>query len=325
MTKKSGYHVPYIAPRLKKFFNENCLVIDAIIKRLKKYKPRLVDAYKYSSKNPSPNPRYKYPERLFIACIYYIIKHGSSWDSFIGPIPGNQLNKRHNEYLRYDLYSNFFNDSLKKYLKTHKLKHLNMDSSFLNNKNCTELKKRQPINKNRKAVKLTVIADDSGSPLTCSIAESTENDCKSGNQEILKLADNKIIIDAINKADKYIYTMADSGFDSSFIKSNLKKIGLRHIIYPSGGRRGNKSNLKNVGDKSNLKNAAKNNNNKKRRRKKLPRRYRKRYKKRIKIEHLFAIIKRYPKINCVYEKKIKSFYGLVMFLLGGILINRSIA
>lgn len=66
-----------------------------------------------------------------------------------------------------------------------------------------------------------------------------------------------------------------------------------------------------------------NKNNKYKKTKKIPKRYRKQYLKRISVEHFFAIIKRHPKINCIYERKIISFNGLLMFLFGSILLNRA--
>jgi len=65
-----------------------------------------------------------------------------------------------------------------------------------------------------------------------------------------------------------------------------------------------------------------NKNNKYKRKKKIPKRFRKQYSRRIKVEHFFGIIKKHPKINCIYERKIVSFNGLVMYLFGSILLNR---
>lgn len=44
----------------------------------------------------------------------------------------------------------------------------------------------------------------------------------------------------------------------------------------------------------------------------------KQYKKRIIIEHSFGSFKRPPKINCVYESKLKSYLSLV-YLMAGIM------
>jgi hypothetical protein len=155
-----------------------------------------------------------------------------------------------------------------------------------------------PINKNRKGVKINVIVDDFGSPLIHSINDSTIHDSKIGYEDIHKLANNKTINNSLKNTKGYPYLLADSGYDSNKIKMHLKNINFKHIINPN------------------------NKNNKRKRKKRIPKRYRKKYLKRIKVEHFFAIIKKHPKINCIYERKIISFDGLIMFLFGSILLNR---
>ena len=162
MTKENSIYEPYIHPRLKKNFNEHIDIINIFFNILKKYKPKIVDSFSYTIKNPPPHPNYKYIEKLYLGCILYVIKYGSTWESFLGPIPGKQFNKRHNEYLIYDLYSNFFKESLEEYLKDYIMKYLSIDSTIINNKNCVEINKHHPCNKNRKGIKLSVIVDDIG-------------------------------------------------------------------------------------------------------------------------------------------------------------------
>ena len=53
MTKENSIYEPYIHPRLKKFFNEHIDIINIIFNILKKYKPKIVDSFSYSIKNPS--------------------------------------------------------------------------------------------------------------------------------------------------------------------------------------------------------------------------------------------------------------------------------
>ena len=136
MTKENSIYEPYIHPRLKKFFNEHIDIINIIFNILKKYKPKIVDSFSYSIKNPPQYPNYKYTEKLYLGYILYVIKYGSTWESFLGLIPGKQLNKRHNEYLIYDLYSNFFEESLEEYLKDYTMKYLSIDSTIIKNGKC---------------------------------------------------------------------------------------------------------------------------------------------------------------------------------------------
>ena len=109
--------VPHIPTRLKNFFDYHKIVIDMMFKIIKLKKPHIINAYSYSIKNPPKNDNYKYTEKLYIGCILYVLKHNNSWDAFIGPIPGKQLNKRHNDYCNYQIYSDFYEKCLKKYLK----------------------------------------------------------------------------------------------------------------------------------------------------------------------------------------------------------------
>ena len=117
-TKKRHIFVPFIPPRLQQFFDDNENVINIMFKVIKSKKPHIIDSYSYSEKNPPKNGNYKYTEKLYIGCIYYVLKHNNSWDAFIGPIPGKQLNKRHQEYCGYRIYSKFYKKCLKKYLNT---------------------------------------------------------------------------------------------------------------------------------------------------------------------------------------------------------------
>lgn len=296
---KNPIYKPYISPRLKKFFNEHTDVINKIFNVLKIYKPKIVNAFSYSVENPPPHPKYKYPEKLYLGCILFIIKHGSTWESFLGPIPGKQLNKRHHEYLRYDLYSNFFEETLKEYLENHNVKYFSIDSTIINNKNCVEITKHHPCNKNRKGIKISVIVDDIGSPISSTIAESTNHDTKIAKENINEFINNETIKNALEGTKGYPYLLGDSGYDANSIRSQLKNANIKHIINPN------------------------NKNNKYMRKKKIKKRNRIQYKKRIRVEHFFAIIKKYPKINCIYEKQMKSYFGLVLFLFSSILIDRN--
>ena len=299
MYLKNSIYEPYIPPRLKKFFNEHENIINKIFNILKNYKKNIIDSFYYSIENPPIHPNYKYTDKLYLGCILFIIKHGSTWESFLGPISGKQLNKRHHEYLKYNLYSEFYESILEEYLKNHDVKYLSIDSTIINNKNCTELVKHHPCNKNRKGIKISTIVDDIGSPLNTFIMESTNHDTKIAQNNINELINSKIINNTLKRTKGYPYLLGDSGYDSNDIREKLKKAGYKTIIKPN------------------------NKNNKYKRKKKIKKRNHKQYQKRIKVEHFFAIIKKYPKINCIYEKKIKSFNGLVLFLFGAILINRN--
>jgi len=227
------YFIPHISDRLNVFFIKYDTVITNLLQILKASKYDVVDAYYYSKDNPPPHPRYKYTDKLYVGCIFYILKYGSTWESFIGPIPGKQLNKRHNDYLKVDLYSRFFNESLQKYLEHHELKYLSIDSTTINNKYCIEIKKHHPLNKNRKGIKISAIVDDIGSPLTHTIAESTKHDSIIAIDNINDISKSKIIKKELDKTDGHIYLLADKGYDSNKIKEYIQELNMKPIISPN--------------------------------------------------------------------------------------------
>lgn len=302
MVKKNTIFKPDIPKALMKFFDKYDNVISKMFSIVKTIKPNIVDSYYYSKENPPVNPKYKYTEKLYIGCIFWIIKYGSIWDSFIGPIPGKQLNKRHHEYLLHDVYDTFFNKSLQKYLRTHKLKYLSLDATVINNKYNIETVKHIPINKNRRGLKESTIVDDKGSPLTKPILyDSAKHDSAIAIENIDELLNNKLITDALKKTDGHTYFLADSAYDSKNIRDELISDNIIPIIQPNNRRTKDRKKLRRLNKKQ----------------------YKK-YKKRLVVENFFAIIKKHPKINCVYEKQIYSFQGLLTFLFGSLLLNRSI-
>jgi hypothetical protein len=288
----------FIQKRINDFCEKNENVINLLFRLLKKIKPKIVDSFVYSDEYPQFHPSCKYTDKLFIGCILYVLKYGTTWESFLGPIPGKQLHKRHLEYYDSGLYLQFFNTTLKKYLENNRIKYLSIDSTIINNKFCIELENHLPINKNRKGVKISVIVDDIGSPLTYIICESTVHDSKIAINNINDMLNNKIINNAFDKTNGYVYLLGDKGYDSFTIKNIINDNDMKHIISPN------------------------NRNTKDPNKKYLTEHETEKIKKRMKVENFFAIIKRTAKINCIYEKKLESYNGLLLLLLGSILLNR---
>lgn len=299
MVNKIKYYKPYIPKRLQKFFDRYKTTIDSLFEILQSFKPDIPNSFSYSAKYSPKNRRYRYTDKLFIGCIFYVLKYGTTWESFIGPIPGKQLNKRHNQYLDYDLYSKFYNISLKKYLKTKKIKYLSIDTSTINNKNCTEFSKRNPLNKGRKCGKISATTDDNGSPLSLLVTEFYHHDAKLAIKNLDDLAQNDVVQKAISKIEGNDYILCDKGYDSSNVIRKIKAQNMIPIIPPVNRYVKNKK-----------------------KKRKLNKRDKKKLKRRIKCEHFFGIIKRVAKINCIYEKKIKSYSGLLLMLCGSILLER---
>ena len=123
-----------------------------------------------------------------------------------------------------------------------------------------------------------------------------------GTKDIDDLTTNKHLLKKLNECNRTSNVLADSAYDTVALKEKITSANLKHTI---------KSNNRNTKNKKKL------------RKKKLTKADKRRYLKRQKVEHLFGIIKRYAKINCVYERKMDSFNGLVLLVFGSILINRS--
>ena len=113
-----------------------------------------------------------------------------------------------------------------------------------------------------------------------------------------KIKTNKYIKKCTNKR---LLLLADKGYDTKAIRSKILKSKMKCII-PF-----NKRNTKDVTKIKVLNESEK-----------------EIYKKRIKVEHFFGIIKRYPKINNVYEKTLCSYKNLVLLVSSMIIINRTI-
>ena len=301
MVIKYDIFKPHFNSRFKKFLKEYDYTISLLFDILKKYKPKIIDAYQYSIDQPPPHPLYKYTDKLFLACILFCVLYCPTWESFLGPIPGEQVNKRRLMYIQYDIFKKFFDTatqvSISELERKHKntIKYVNIDTTINNNKLCKDITKHLPINKNRKGAKVSFLVNNRGIILSILIDDSSVHDSKFAIQHINDFFRKKRILKLIKKHKNKIYFLADSAYDNNEIKKTLNKINIRFIIKP------NNKNTKDPHKRRYLTQAQK-----------------QIYKNRIKIEHCFGIIKRYPKINCVYERTLKSYEGNI-FLIAGLL------
>jgi transposase len=175
-----------------------------------------------------------------------------------------------------------------------------MDATINNNKLCKDVTKHLPINKNRKGIKVSFLINNRGIILSILIDESTVHDSKFAIEHIKEFLERKNIVKLIKKHKNKIYFLADSAYDNEEIKKVLEDNNIRFIIKPNN---------------KNTKNPLK--------RRYLSRTQKRIYKNRIKIEHCFGTIKRYPKINCVYEKTLDSYRG-ILFLIAAVVNLRKI-
>lgn len=280
------------------FLESNKKTINIMFSIVSSFKKHIPDSYQYSDKHPPLLEHYKYTDKLYIGCILHIAKNSHSWNSFLGPIPGKQVHKRFREYINYGYFSELFNVSIKNYISLKDEIHLlSTDSTNIFNKSCIELHTRNPYFKNKKSCKVSTIVDSKGSPLSLSISDSDEHDSKQFEVVFNNMITNEDVKDKIKENTTLL---GDKGYDSLKVRTTIRNSKIKPIISY------NKRNCKNVAKI-----------------KKLTEEESKIYKSRIKVEHFFSIIKRYPKINNVYEKTINSYFNLVFLIAASININRS--
>lgn len=290
-------HEVIINQSFMKFLNKHENIINKIFNIVKLFKNDIPDSYKYSINFPPKRSNFKYTDKLFIGCILYISLNNSSWSSFIGPISGKQVHKKFMDYSKNNFFKKLFDSSIKEYInKNHHLSLISVDTSNISNKQSIEINSRNPYYKNKKSIKISAITDNKGSPLSLSINESNIHDVKCFDKVFSKFINNKFIKNKINKST----LLADKGYDSKILKSKLLNNKIKTLIKP---------NNRNTKDKNKIR--------------KFTKHQEKIYKNRIIIEHFFGIIKRYPKINNIYEKTLNSYFNILLLISSMVLINRT--
>ena len=230
--------VPYFNKCFKKFLKKYDKIISYMFNILKQYKPKIIDSYVYTLET-RPHPLYKYTDKLYLACILHIMFYSSAWCSFLGPIPGDQVSKRHLEYCSYDFYKKFFDtatiDTINEYERKNKntVKHIHTDTTVNNNKLCKEINKHYPCNKNRKGMKVSFLINNYGIILAILMDDSTKHDSKFGVEHINEFFKRKRIMKLIKKHNNKLIFFADSAYDTHLIRETIKNLGLRCIIKPN--------------------------------------------------------------------------------------------
>jgi|SRR5580658_9760924 hypothetical protein len=284
-----------------KFLNKHEYIISKIFDIVKQFKKDIPNSYLYSDLFPPPRKNHKYTDKLFIGCIVNILKTSCTWTSFTGPIPGKQVHKRYMEYCKEEIFEKLFDASLDSYLDgNNNINFISVDGSNIFNKQSTEITKRNPSNKNKKAAKISVIVDAKGTPLAVTVGQGHDHDSKAFNDTFDKMCNNTKIKEMIVNADPKPIFLGDPGYDTKSIRLRLRHKKMVPIIKP------NNRNTKDPAKRRYLTEAEE-----------------RIYKKRIKVEHYFAFVKRYPKINCVYEKTIASYRNLVLIMSSMMILMRT--
>lgn len=281
----------HINKSFSNFMNKYDKLIIVIFDLLKHIKKDIPNTYQYSIKYPPKRSNYKYTDKLYIACILHITLNNSSWSSFIGPIEGKQVHKRFREYCKYNLFQKLFNKLVKTYLEDSEIDFLLTDTTNVFNKLSIECSKGNPYYKNKKVIKVSAITDSTGIPLNVSVYDGNNHDSKCLQNDIIKIAHNSTLNNKIKKFQNRVTLIADKGYDAKIIKIMLRKRGINSIIKPNNRNTKALHKIRSLNsDQERL------------------------YKKRIKVEHLFSWIKKYPKINCIYEKSFESYKNLLLLV-----------
>ena len=266
---------------LKVYF-ENTKAIDSIYNYVIKKFPK---KYGYYTKNQ------KYNLRTIVTELIYFIQSGVSYKNYRGPINAKTLNSHALFFSKnrifekvYELRHNVYLDS-----KTAtKFKYQSLDTSYIMNKNGKEDIGRNKHFKNKNCFKLSTIVDSNGVPLSVSINPGNNNDAKIG----------EIDIDNIGYQVKEInefcrpYMLADKMYDTKNFREKCIKSNYRPII---------DYNKRNTKDEKLIK--------------RLTKKQRKIYKKRIVVENRFCIIKKYKRLQLIYDSYSKTYLSFVYLAL----------
>lgn len=284
-------------PTFSSFLNKYSDVIMEVFTVVSKYKKYCPNTFKYSPKYKPRRSHYKYTDKLFIGCIIYIIMNNCSWNSFIGPIPGKQVHKKFMEYSKNDVFNSLFNNSIKEYIKqipNNVINVISVDSTFIQNRYCKDIIHRNPQNKNKRSSKISAIVDTKGIPLSITINDSNKHDSTLFTEVFNKLVDDGF-------PNNGVTLLADKGYDTKGIRENIKSNNMVPIIGY------NKRNTKDVNKIKSLTDSEK-----------------ELYKRRIKVEHFFGSMKKYPKINMIYEKTLESYRNMVLLISSLMVIRKMI-
>ena len=247
--------------------------------------------YKYYNKSKKIQ---KYSAELMLTLIAKVLYTGISWrtlDTLYAEIENypkwNTVYKFYVQLINRKIIFNTYAEMLKKYFtkgKNNKLSYRYTDTSFINSRNGGESVKHNKFFGRKKCCKLSLITDKYGIPFNISLYNGNIHD----STILLDQLNSKNIIDIKENNKNENYFFADGGYDSIQIREKLKKLKLIPII-PT-----NKRNTKDINKIV-----------------KLTKTEQKKYKKRIKIEHVFGKLKTDRKISTRYDRKNEVFINFI--------------
>ena len=222
-------------------------------------------------------PNKKYELKEIISEIIYVLKSGVSWNMARTTVKPKTLYWHYSELVKHNIFERTFNKIKSKYLKLSNQtnSYVLIDTSTIYNRNGINKIGRNKFYKNKNSTKISLATDVNGIPLSVFFMK--------GNYHDNRVFDNHIKDIIRIKKIKNTKILADKGYSA---KKNYKLLDdnkIKHIIPP-------RSNMKMYKtykyDKTE-------------------------YKKRIKVENTFAIIKNNKRNVLRMDKLVRNFAGFV--------------
>lgn len=239
------------------------------------------------------NVHQKYSAKNIIIEVIYILKTGVSYGNYRGYVNAKTLNKHVLFLADHNVFDIVYNNLYKKYIKHNqysKLKYLSVDSSVLLNKNGKESTGRCVQYRFKKGVKISIVADSQRIPLDIIISKGSTSDYQLFNLHAKQSRVNNHI-DTV-----FPYILADKGYDSEKIRNMCTMMNCTPIIDYNRRNTVNKKKLKMLTTKEKVI-----------------------YKKRIIVENSFSLLKKFRRVQLVYDSKISTFTAFVKLAYGLIL------
>lgn len=229
----------------------------------------------------------KYSLEFIINEILYFLKSGVSWRMLRSPINYKTLYWHYTLFVKNNIFEKLFNKIKRKYLNKYipEQQILYIDSTIIYNKNGINKIGRNKFYKNKNTTKISLMTDKNGFPLSIFFIKGNYHDNHIFDNHI---KDAKLIVPKWKKT-----IIADKAYSSKKNYKLLEDNGFDHIIPP-------RKNMK-------LANTYKYDKNK--------------YIERIKIEHIFARLKMYKRIEQRNDKLLRNYRGFVYLAFTGIAIN----
>ena len=242
---------------------------------------------KFSKKYAYKTKNQKYELRLIIIELIYFLKSGVSYKYYRGPIHEKTLNKHALFFAKNKIFLNVYTAMHTKYAEDHtfsKFKYQQIDTSYVMNKNGKEELGRNKHFKNKNCYKVSAVVDTNRIPLLTIVEPGNKNDAKIGLANIDQLSENVNIINV--KCNPYM--LADKMYDTIEFRDKCITHNYKPII---DYNRRNTKNTELI--------------------KKLTKKEKEIYKKRIKVENTFCILKKYKRLQNIYDSYLSTYESFV--------------